>query len=324
MKKQRARSAGFLRVFWRLFLLAAFCLIGQQAQCRDRPDLDQPYFKILDATPQLGQRIDSILLATTAELTEYGGVSISDTITVLVATRREQFDSAVGGHFPDWGVGCAIPEKNTIVILSPYLFPYRRSFVEVVRHELAHIYLHRLVGWPRIPRWMDEGFAMLIAHEWRFGDDWFVARAVFSGETLPLLHIEGLNLFKEGKARLAYTQSYLAMSYFLEEHGWESVLLFFRELRRRNDWDAAFMMAVGLDYAGFQQEYSKFLAEKYNWASLFSDTVLMWMLLVLLILVLYLLKRWRTKKKLDEWERTDPVQDIFYPAGEIPPDQSGH
>jgi len=45
-----------------------------------------------------------------------------------------------------------------------------------------------------------------------------------------------------------------------------------------------------------------------------SDTMLLWILLVLLVLVLYLFKRRMVKKKEQEWERAAGVEDIFYSA----------
>jgi uncharacterized membrane protein len=290
--------------------------MSRPARGTDAKPIIQPVFAIRDAQPQLKQTIDSILTAANRQLTAYGGIAVADTIVVLVATRREQFDSAVGGRFPDWGVGCAIPELNTMIILSPFLYPYQIELAEVLRHELAHLYLHRLAGWSRLPRWMDEGFAMLIGHQWRFGDDWQVGRAVLTGEELTLHEIDALNRFGEGKAHLAYGQSYLGMKYLLDEYGWDSFLLFISELRRHNQLDPAFMAAVGLDYAGFQDEYAAFLRTKYNWATLLSDTMLFWIVIVLLLLLLYLFKRRHVKKKVEEWERATPTDDIFYPAGE--------
>lgn len=315
-------AAGWRSASVWFFLVAGVVLFACPGDSADRPFVERPHFTILDADRTLEKRIDSILTVSHAELVKFGGMPIPDTITVMVASRREQFDSVVGGHFPDWGAGCALPARQTVVILNPHLFPLQISLVEVLRHELAHIYLYQLVGGTRIPRWMDEGFAMLVGHQWIFGDDWLVARAVFSRETLPLAHIEGLNRYREGKARLSYAQSYLAMKYLLETYGWESFLFFLRETRTSNDWDQAFMTAIGLDYAGYQAEFETFLEEKYNWASLFSDTVLMWILLVLLLLVLYLFKRHRAKKTEEEWERAAPANDIFYPPRERRSDDS--
>ncbi len=310
------RALIFRRIVFGVIVLL-FSLVGRSpAEAVDSRTAVSPVFDIRDAQFDLERSIDSILTAANLQLTGYGGLAIPDTSIVLIATRREQFDSAVGGHFPDWGAGCAIPEQNTIIILSPFLYPHQVGLSEVLRHELAHIYLHKLVGWSRLPRWMDEGFAMLIGHQWRFGDDWLVGRAVLTGEDLPLQQIEGLNRFAEGKARLAYGESYLAMKYFIDEYGWQSFVLFVRELRRHNQLDPAFMTAVGLDYAGFQREYNKYLKAKYNWATLLSDTMLFWIVIVLLLMLLYVLKRRRSRKKIEEWERTMPDDDIFYPAGE--------
>ncbi len=292
-----------------LILFAAWIFPGTAAAV-DR-DPQRPVFNVHSDDRALAGQIDSILTTTYTQLVLRGGAVLRDTITVLVATRREQFDSTVGGHFPDWGAGCAIPSRRTIVILSPYLFPHEVNLVEVLRHELAHLYLHDLAGGARPPRWMDEGFAMLIGHQWRYGDDWLVARAMLSDRIVPLKRIETLNRFSVGEARLAYAQSYLAMNYFLQEYGWKSFLVLLQELRRSNNLDRAFMAAIGLKYSGFQTEFDSYLANKYNWAMLFSDTMLLWILLVGLLIILYLLKRWRTKKKLAEWEQAAVAEEMF-------------
>jgi len=301
MTMDRLRSRLFLWIGVLLIVATCQSVNALAAEKRRGPILD-----IHGADKPLAAQIDSIVQVAHKKLVSYGVTRYTDSLSIYVVSQRSQFDSLTGGHFPDWGAGCAIPERRMIIILSPYHFHFEVSLPEILHHEFAHIYLHHLVDGLRVPRWMNEGFAMLIAHQWRFGDDWRVARAVFSQSTVPLESMEVLNHFSAGKARLAYAESYLAINHFLETYGWESFILFIRELPRNHDWDAAFMSAIGLEFAGFEEEFSQYLHEKYNWVVLFSDTLLLWVILAAAFVAFYLIKRHRARKKLAEWAELHP------------------
>ncbi len=296
----------------------AIVLPSPSAHAYDSPPIDHPTLSVINATPELEALIDSIVVKTNIELHDLGQVSFDDTIKIIIVVEKEEFDSLVGGHFPDWGVGCAIPHRSTIILLSPYHYKYRVNLPEVLRHEYAHLYLGNLAAGVRLPRWMDEGFAMMVAHQWAYGDDWRVVRALVSGQLIPLRHIDGLNRFGSEKARLAYNQSYLAMIHFLNEYGWGSLRIIVDELRETNDLDHSFMAAIGLDYAGFEEEYKDYIENKYNWVTIFSDTLMLWILLVVLLVVIFIVKWWRSKSKIEEWERTDALSEGSYPQQTIP------
>ena len=240
-------------------------------------------------------------------------------ITVRVADSEEEFVSLVGSGFPDWGIGCAIPSRDLIVLKSPLEFDYRREFSQVVAHELAHIVLGRLAKGRRIPRWLDEGFAMYHSHEWRIGDDVAVARAVLTGSVLPLSKIESVNAFKESKAQLAYTESFLAVSYLYREFGQGTVEELVGHLATGSSLDAAFMKTMGSNYLAFQLEFEKYVQGKYNWTSLLADTLVIWIGLAFLFVLLYFLKMRRTHRTLKQWEREEKDQEESH---ESPQDQT--
>ncbi|MBI3872005.1 MAG: hypothetical protein HY304_02880 [candidate division Zixibacteria bacterium] len=269
-------------------------------------------FMVEGADPDLEQETRAVLEEANEHMAAASGLALSDTIHVVYVTRLQSFDSVVGGHFPDWGVACAASERELIAVRSPRDHPIGRELAEILRHELAHLHLDHLTGLRQVPRWMQEGYAQQLAHEWRFGDDWIVARAVFSDQTISLADIDGVNSFQDVRARLAYGESYLAMGYFLDRYGWDGLLLFAEGLRRKGDWDQAFQSATGADYAVFQREFAAYLRGKYNWIAFFGDTVLLWLGLVALFLVLYVMKRRRGAAKLAEWEAQEAIEDILY------------
>lgn len=286
--------------------------------------LDHPFEShfgvvVSGADPTLTKETIDLLTKAQLDMATASGVWLPDTVHVIYVGRGQSFDSIVGGLFPDWGVACAVPEENLLVLRSPRDYPVTQAIPEVLRHELAHLHFKAVVGHHRPPRWMDEGYAQQFAHEWRYGDDWTVARAVFFHQLLPLADIDGVNSFKDAKARLAYAESYLAMGYFLKTYGWDGLMLMGRSLRSGGDWDDGFRAATGSEYAVFQQEFAQYLKDHYNWAAFFGDTALLWILLVVIFLVLYLLKRRRAALKLSGWERQEKIDDLLYSPFEKPP-----
>ena len=286
--------------------------------------LDHPYESnfavvVTGADRTLAEQTVDLLTQAHHDMAVASGVYLPDTVRVIYAGRSQSFDSIVGGLFPDWGVACAVDDQNMLVVCSPRDYPVTQALPEVLRHELAHLHFAAVVGQHRPPRWMNEGYAQQFAHEWRYGDDWIVARAVFFGHALPLADIDGVNSFQDAKARLAYAESYLAMGYFLRMYGWDGLMLLGSSLRQGGNWDDGFKAATGSDYAAFQKEFAKYIKDHYNWAAFLGDTVLLWILLVLIFLVLYLLKRRRATLKLALWDRQEKIEDVLYSPLDRPP-----
>jgi hypothetical protein len=290
--------------------------------------LDHPFesnfaIVVTGADPTLAKETIDLLTEAHRNMVAASGVWLPDTVRVVFVSRSQSFDSIVGGLFPDWGVACAVADENMLVVRSPRDYPVTRALPEVLRHELAHLHFAAVVGQHRPPRWMNEGYAQQFAHEWRYADDWTVARAVFLDHALPLADIDGVNSFQDTKARLAYAESYLAMSYFLKTYGWEGLMLLGRSLRQGGDWDDGFAAATGSDYAVFQNEFAKYLKDHYSWAVFLGDTALLWIFLVLVFLVLYVLKRRRAALKIADWNRQERIEDLLYSPLNKPPPPPG-
>lgn len=269
------------------------------------------------ADPSLRAETEEILRSAYTELQRSSGFPIADTVRVVFVRRSQSFDSVVGGQFPDWGIAAAVAERNLIAVRSPADFPFSRSLRETLRHELAHLHLDAMSGLRQVPRWMHEGYAQQFAHQWVFGDDLLIARAVFVDQAIDLRDIDGVNSFAGPRAQLAYAQAFLAMNHFLAAYGAEGLLLFCQTVRSGGDWDQAFREATGADYAGFQDEFDDFLHTRYNWVAFLGDTILLWIGLVGLFIVIYLIKRRRSAARRAQWEQDEAIADILY--GPLPP-----
>jgi len=308
----RTRAARIL-----LLLCAGLLFLAASVSARPRPDTALPIV-IRGADPALAEETRAIITEAHDSMAAASGTRLTDTLRIVFVGRNQSFDSLAGGFFPDWGVGVAIAEDNLIALRSPREYPIYDQLPTILRHELAHLHLEAMLGQRRPPRWMHEGYAQQFAHQWGLGDDWLVARAVFTGSVLPLADIDGVNSFRDAKAQLAYVQSYLAMGYFLKRYGWDGLMLFARTMRRGGSWDQGFMQATGANYTSFQKEFDSYLEDKFDWAIFLHDTALLWIILTVIFVVLYLIKRHRSARKLADWQKQETIEDALYAPFEQP------
>jgi hypothetical protein len=267
-----------------------------------QPTSSIPHFNIYAHDKNLANELKTNLESSYQKISFFLDDTLTQVISVYVVDSDEEFRSMVGGGVPDWGIGCAIPSRNAIILKSPLHFNYHRPLSELVTHELAHIFLGNLAKGVALPRWLDEGFAMHQSREWQIGQDVFVARAVLTGSLLRLSEIESVNAFREKKAQLAYTESFLAVSYLAGEYGEGVIKELVDHLSSGISIDLAFLKTIGSNYLTFQLEFEAHIKNKYNWISFFGDTFLLWVGLAFLIVFLYLVKKRYTKKTLKEWE----------------------
>jgi hypothetical protein len=302
-----------------IVLILAFAILFFPQFSFSQVRLSSERFEIHAPDHNSADELKNILESSYLKISEFLEDSLTAVVGVYVTETQEEFTSMVGDGFPDWGIGCAISSRNLIILKSPSRFEYHRPFAQVVTHELAHIFLGNVSRGGEVPRWLEEGFAMYQSQEWRIGQDVVVARAVLTGSALPLSQIESVNAFRESKARLAYTESFLAVSYLYGEYGEGTVKELATHLANGSSLDLAFMRTIGSSYLAFQLEFEKYIQAKYNWASIFGDTILIWIGLAFLIVFLYLFKRRRAKSKLEEWELEEQGTEN---GGEFPTDQT--
>jgi hypothetical protein len=265
-------------------------------------------FVISSSSEQLKEETQNILNTAYQRISQTLQDSLTYITTVYIADSEAEFQSKISTTFPDWGIGCAIPDRHLIVVKSPIEFRYGKSLKQVLEHELAHIFLETKVKGKRIPRWLNEGFAMMQSHEWTLGQDVVVARAVLTNSVFPLSKIERLNRFNQNQADLAYTLSFLAASYLFREYGEEGFIDITELFSQGESWDEVFLEGTGSDYIDFQMEFHNYIKNRYQWISLLGDTYFFWLGLAFLIILIYLLKKRYTKKILRKWEEEEKSQ----------------
>ncbi len=299
----------------------ALCLIAcglcNSGLSSTRP-LTSGHFDIRTDDPGLTHETENMLIRSKADAEKILGDTVDSRISVYIVNSRERFNQLTRGGLPDWGVGCAIPTRDMIVIISPTATEYRQPFQEIVRHEWAHIALRHRVGSSYIPRFLDEGFAMYFASQWSNSYAVTLAKAQLFGSIFPLRSIDRVNFFNSSQAQIAYAQSYQAVAYFLSEYERESFEMLLDGLKDGVSLDRAFETAIGANFRTFENEYSLYIEKHYNWLLIVSDMWIFWLVLALLIIIGFIFKKKRGRETMKRWEEEEKYQstDFDYEEGD--------
>jgi hypothetical protein len=133
---------------------------------------------------------------------ELTGFAPKEKIDVFIAADKKEFKKfqPKKARVPDWAVGVAFPSENLMILLKKK----NTGLAPVFRHELNHILLGQAFREKeKVPRWLDEGLAMILAGEWNLSSMATMTGAVLTGSVLPMEDISRHFPYEESRARIA-------------------------------------------------------------------------------------------------------------------------
>jgi hypothetical protein len=137
-------------------------------------------------------------------------------IRVLLAPES----SRLARDFPSWVSGYTDGVSSVVVLLPERTPSYPDGGLEeVLAHEVAHVLIYRASGGRRIPRWFNEGLAMLAGRSWRFRDQTQLALGLLSGEKVPLWQLDDLFEGDRSQVERAYALSGALVTDLLDRYG---------------------------------------------------------------------------------------------------------
>jgi hypothetical protein len=278
--------------------------------------VEKTYFVFHSDNPSYITPSDSALTAARSRLIGLLRDSLYYKPDIYIVGDQDYFQQLIGGSFPDWGAAAALPSLKRIVIKSPDRFNLGRPLPELLSHEYAHLAVAGRVGLSSAPRWFDEGMAMMVSMEWNWSDNLAMSNAAVFGHFIPLREIDLVNRFPEGKAHLAYAESYLALTYLVKQYGVISLNLFLDEIAKGHSVDSALMAATGSDRNGFEQEFRTYLDSRFNFTSLLMDTIYFWMALALVLVVGTVIRYRKRRKYYREWQEDQKFQSTDFDYGD--------
>ena len=236
-------------------------------------------------------------------------------IDIWVCNTQKEFQASVHAPIQDWTVGCAFPLSRRIVIQNPKHIAFAKlQLVQVLRHEIAHVLFGQCTrkAVKEIPLWFVEGIAIYFADEWVPSRHGTLLKHIFSKSILPLQELTRSFPRSQTGADLAYAESQDAIRWLVKVKGRDALFDLIAELHAGSNFNTAFQDIVGWDLATYDTFWRESLTERYQWASLFSNSYVMWGGLGGLALLGYLVCWNRRRHHLHKLAQQEDTVDAFF------------
>jgi hypothetical protein len=264
--------------------------------------------------PSSRERIEPLIVAADEakrDLEDWLGRPVLGKVRVDVARTPGEMETLAprGAPYPEYASGVAYSELGLVLLTLTPRHQENFELVQVFRHELAHIALHDAVGNHPIPRWFNEGFAVMASGETSFERMWALSSATISDRLLPLSQVERSFPNDESKASIAYAEASDVVRFLVrreDRHRFRSLV---RELSAGRSLDMAAREAYGVDLVTLEHEWREDVAKRYTfWPVLFSGTAI-WAGVLGLFVWGWRKRRARSQQTLARWARDEARED---------------
>ncbi len=245
------------------------------------------------------------------------GYTPKNRITILLTTTDGEFRELTHGTVPDWSAAVAVPGDS--IIISP-LPGQKVSIDHILAHEIVHTVIADAAGSTFVPRWFHEGCAEIFSGQLGIQDQFYMVWKVVRSDLLTFDDIEHLFSARGADVSLAYDQSMLAVKQLIEVFGNSALYGIIDGLHRGDDFESAFRAATGSTTADFERSYLKAIGKTYGTRALWTIIPGTWSFIMLLAIVVYIVKKRRTRRLMKQWEVVETAENIIRFSPHAPDD----
>ena len=234
-------------------------------------------------------------------------------VLLVLAPDESEFVRLTGGAAPDWGAGVALTALSAIVVPS-YASGRGRGWSDarVLRHEWAHIGLHQYLEGLRVPRWFSEGYAQWASGGWDWSEGWKL-RIALAREGSPLDSLTFSWPRDEARARTAYLLSATTVEYLVVQSGPRALEVLLERWKDLGNFERAFRTTFGATTAQFEEDWRRYVEDRYGWLFVLSHSAVVWMFLSLMLVVMAGVRRRARRERMARLRAADiPDRPSFW------------
>lgn len=246
--------------------------------------------KLVEIAPETVARVERSL-----------GLDALGPVQVWVLPEVDDYFEVTGtpGNPPKWAVGLSLSDRGVIIVVNGAgpngaLVELEKTF----EHELAHVAIDRARRGHPIPRWFNEGYALLQADEWTPERADVFGRAASAGALKPFAEIERTFPEHSASAGLAYSQSLQFVMHLQDTAGQDVIARIMRQVGEGKSFEHAFASAVGSSLALTEAVWRQDAAEQMSGWSILNDGTWGFFGASILFIVAWLVRRKRARSKL--------------------------
>jgi hypothetical protein len=231
----------------------------------------------------------------------------------LVSRDSTELAGEAGDAMPEWAAGVAMPWSHTVIIRADRVGSWRqRELTGVLAHETAHMLMAAAAGAGAdlMPPWFREGVASNLARDGEWLDFFYLWVSPIPSSGRPLDDLSAG--FSAGASpvmtRAAYAGSYSFVRHALDVHSATLPGRVLEGLRAGLDFEAAWRAAAGMPLSEDESAWSASIRGRTRWAAILTSSATLWLIITLLVLLAWLIKKRRGSRVMEGWTEEDPFE----------------
>lgn len=265
--------------------------------------------------PSIRERVQPLIAdaaAVRSELTEWLGQPVLHEVRVAIARTPGEMTTLAppNAPYPDYAAGVAYPEIGLVLLTVKPVHPTaQHDLGEVFRHELAHVALEDAVSGRAVPRWFNEGFAVLASGETSFVRVQTLFTATVSDNLLTLAQMERTFPSDESEANIAYAQAADVVRFLVRREDQHRFRGLISRLRDGETMDSALLNSYGEETSAIEHEWREEVAKRYTFWPVMLSGSFIWAGTLGLFVVGYRRKKRKAAATLARWELEEAAED---------------
>lgn len=214
---------------------------------------------------------------------------------------------------PEWAAGLAIGSRRTMLIA-----PGNPEWASTTVHELVHLAVALAAGDQQVPKWFNEGIAVMLAEQWDLDRASLLLQAGVFGNFLTREELDTGWPRLSSKASLAYAQSFAIVRFGKQRHGDDVYQRILATMRSEQiPWPEAFVRVTGESQALFWDAWLEQATTRWRFVPLMTGAGLGWTMIAGLAFVALRRRKRLARERLERMaareaqEPVDPDDEIF-------------
>lgn len=204
---------------------------------------------------------------------------------------------------PPWIAGFALGATDTVVVFPARSPSYPHNTLDdVLRHEVAHVLIHRASAGRPVPRWFNEGLAMAAERGWRFGDQRQLLYQLVFGARPSLYQLDRLFQGSQADQTRAYLLSGALVRELLNRHGETVGGKILERMGNGTSFESAYLDVTGQSTADAESEFWNRQRVWTTWMPILFSQETLWMAVTVLAILAIRRRRQKNAEIKKRWE----------------------
>jgi hypothetical protein len=219
--------------------------------------------------------------------------------------------SSLAYRIPPWASGYALSEQSFVVIFPERNISYPDdSLEETLLHELAHVYLYRAAGGREIPRWFNEGVAVVAGRAWTLEDQARFSYASIYATRVSPSGVDAMFNGSAGEAARAYAVSDAIVRNLVRERGASVVREVLTGVRRGDTFSGAFFQATLNTPERAFEEFWDTQGWRRGLLPVLTSSALLWLIVTMIAIAAIRRRRRRDTLQRELWEAEEELEEL--------------